>query len=354
MSTWENNRNQKTDEAGPFVGSIDELNQEEVNDSDQEKFTKMSKKANWEQKMINDLAFAAIKEQRAKRRWGNFFKFIMVIYIGVAIGLIVYPFNSDLDSLSKEHTALINVEGVISSDSAASADKIVNSLRDAYKDEKTKGIILRMNTPGGSPVQSGYINDEIYRLKKKYPDIPVYAVISDVCASGGYYIAAAADEIYADKASIVGSIGVVMNGFGFVDAMKTLGISRRLYTSGEHKAFLDPFSPQNDQEVDHINARLKNIHEQFIEVVKKGRGDKLSNDPNIFSGYFWTGEKALTMGLVDKLGSSSYVAREVIGVEKIKEFSHEDDLIERFTKRLGASFSGVLIKYFSASNVELR
>ncbi|MFK5984458.1 MAG: S49 family peptidase [Pseudomonadota bacterium] len=304
--------------------------------------------------MVHDLAFASINEQRSKRRWGIFFKLIMMIYIGVVIALVAYPLDSDLESLNKSHTALIEVEGVIASDSAASADKIVSSLRDAFKDKKTKGVILRMNTPGGSPVQSGYINDEIYRLKKKYPDIPVYAVISDVCASGGYYIAAAADEIYADKASIVGSIGVVMNGFGFVDAMKTLGISRRLYTAGEHKAFLDPFSPQDGIEVKHINSMLKNIHEQFIAVVKKGRGDKLNNDPNLFSGYFWTGEKAITMGLVDKLGSASYVAREVIGEERIKEFSHEDDLLERLSKRLGAAVSIGLMKIMGAPTIEIR
>lgn len=361
MSNWENNRNQQAESSGPFVGSIDDINNgingDSSNNADQQSLNKMSKKPNWEQKMINDLAFATIKEQRAKRRWGIFFKLIMVAYIGVIIGLFVYPIDTgDLDSLSKakEHTALIEVKGVISSDSEASADKIVSSLRDAFEDEKTKGVILRMNTPGGSPVQSGYINDEIYRLKKKYEDIPVYAVISDVCASGGYYIAAAADEIYADKASIVGSIGVIMNGFGFVDAMKTLGISRRLYTSGEHKAFLDPFSPQDDQEVAHINSQLKNIHEQFISVVKKGRGDKLSSDPNLFSGYFWTGEMAISMGLVDKLGSSSYVAREVIGAKKIKKFSHEDDLLERFSKKLGASVSAVFLQVFRDSSLDLR
>jgi len=305
----------------------------------------MTKQSDWEQKLIHSLAFDAIKEQRAKRRWGIFFKFAFLAYVIVLTVLVLYPIDPDMESLSQKHTALINVEGVIASDSEASADKIVSSLRDAYEDEKTKGIILRMNTPGGSPVQSGYINDEIYRLKEKYPDIPIYAVISDVCASGGYYIAAAADAIYADKASIVGSIGVIMNGFGFVDAMKKLGISRRLYTSGEHKAFLDPFSPQDEVEVNHVNDMLKNIHEQFIAVVKKGRKDKLSDDKNLFSGYFWTGEKALEMGLVDRLGSSGYVARDVIGAEKIKEFSHEDDLLERFSKRLGTSISSTL-KFF--------
>jgi len=359
MSNWDNNRSDKTESDTPFVGNIDDINQQEnvLDDKeaiDKDTFNKLSKKPDWEQKIIHDLAFASIKEQRSKRRWGNFFKMLFVLYIGVVTALIYFPLDGDIESLSKEHTALINIEGIIASDSSASADKIVSSMRDAFEDKKTKGVILRMNTPGGSPVQSGYINDEIYRLKEKYPDIPVYAVISDVCASGGYYIAAAADIIYADKASIVGSIGVIMNGFGFVDAMKTLGVTRRLYTSGEHKAFLDPFSPQDKVEVKHINSMLKNIHEQFISVVKKGRGDKLSKDPNLFSGYFWTGEKAIEMGLVDKLASSGYVAREVIGAEKIKEFSHEDDILERFSKKLGATFSGVLIEAFRTSKIDIR
>ena len=354
MSSWENNREQNIEDDSPHVGNLDDINPGATHPHDQDAFNKLSKKADWEQKIIHDLAFASIKEQRSKRRWGIFFKFIIILYIAIVTALVIYPLDGDLESLNKKHTALINIEGVIASDSGASADKIVSSLRDAFEDKKTKGVILRMNTPGGSPVQSGYINDEIYRLKKKYPEIPVYAVISDVCASGGYYIAAAADEIYADKASIVGSIGVIMNGFGFVDAMKTLGISRRLYTSGEHKAFLDPFSPQDKVEVKHINSMLKNIHEQFISVVKKGRGDKLTNDPNLFSGYFWTGEKSIEMGLVDKLGSSSYVAREVIGEEKIKEFSHEDDILERFSKKLGATVSSVLIEVFRPSNIDIR
>jgi len=351
MSEWESNKNKEESHNEPFVGDLNEIEQ---NSKEYKTFEKMSKESNWEQKLVHSLAFEAIKEQRTKRRWGIFFKFAFLAYVIVLTVIMIYPIDSDIENLSQDHTALINVEGVIASDSEASADKIVGSLRDAYKDEKTKGIILRMNTPGGSPVQSGYINDEIYRLKEKYPDIPVYAVISDVCASGGYYIAAASDAIYADKASIVGSIGVIMNGFGFVEAMKKLGISRRLYTSGEHKAFLDPFSPQNEVEVEHVNDMLKNIHEQFIKVVKKGRKDKLSNDPELFSGYFWTGEKALENGLVDKLGSSGYVAREVIGAEKIKEFTHEDDLLERFSRRLGASISESLVNTFKNIDFDLQ
>ncbi len=372
MSTWDNNKNTPSDKSTradnnePFMGDLNDLHDETSqaahasenhaaeNQATKKAFDNMTKKKDWEHKLIYDLAFSTIKEQQSRRRWGIFFKLLAAAYIAVIIYLVINPIDASMESLTDEYTALINVEGVIAADSDASADKIVSSLRDAFNDEKTKGVILRMNTPGGSPVQSGYINDEIYRLKEKYPKIPVYAVISDVCASGGYYIAAAADEIYANKASIVGSIGVIMNGFGFVKAMEKVGISRRLYTSGEHKAFLDPFSPQNEQEVGHVNAMLKNVHEQFIDVVKKGRKDKLSKDPNLFSGYFWTGEKAIEMGLVDKLGSSSYVARVVIGAETIKEFSYEDSVIEHFSKQLGASISALFVEKLMTESIFLK
>jgi protease IV len=215
----------------------------------------------------------------------------------------------------------------------------VTALREAFEDDKTKGIILRLNTPGGSPVQAAYINDEIYRLKALNPDIKVYAVISDICASGGYYIAAAADEIYANKGSLVGSIGVLINGFGFENAIEKIGVTRRLYTAGEHKSYLDPFLAPKGTEIEHTKTMLSNVHQQFVDVVKKGRGDKLKNDPLIFSGYVWSGEQSLKMGLVDKLGSSSYVAREVIGSEKIKDFTVSEAFIDRFAKKLGASMA---------------
>ena len=305
-----------------------------------DKIEKMSQKDGWEQKLIKDLALSSLKEKRSARRWGIFFKFAFLAYLIGVLVAIVSPLDKDaLESVTKEHTALIDVEGVISADSKASADDVVTALRDAFKDKKTKGVILRMNTPGGSPVQSGYINDEIYRLKKKYPDIKVYAVISDVCASGGYYIAVAADEIYADKGSMVGSIGVLMNGFGFENAINKVGITRRLYTAGDHKGFLDPFSPPKEEDIEHAKSMLKNIHQQFIEVVKKGRGDKLKDDPLLFSGYVWTGEQAVKLGLVDKLGSSSYVAREVIGAEHIKDFTVTESFMDRFAKKMGASMA---------------
>ncbi len=306
-------------------------------------FNKMTANDGWEKKLVEDLALAALKEKRTTRRWGIFFKLAFLSYF-VAIAVMLYsPFDADvLEKAGDDHTAVINVEGVISSDSKASADYIITALRDAFKDKKTKGVILRMNTPGGSPVQSGYINDEIYRLKEKYPDIKVYAVIVDVCASGGYYIAAAADEIYADKGSMVGSIGVLMNGFGFENAIDKVGVTRRLYTAGEHKGFLDPFSKPLDEDIAHAKSMLGNIHKQFIDVVKKGRGDKLKDDPLLFSGYVWTGEQSIELGLVDKLGSSSYVAREVIGAEKIKDFTVSEAFIDRFAKKMGASMASTL------------
>ena len=297
----------------------------------------------WEKKLVEDLAMASLKEKRTTRRWGIFFKLAFLAYVIGLVVLYYLPFDpATLEKSADEHTAVINVEGVISSESKASADYIITALRDAFDDKKTKGVILRMNTPGGSPVQSAYINDEIYRLKELHPDIKVYAVIVDVCASGGYYIAAAADEIYADKGSMVGSIGVLMNGFGFENAIEKLGVTRRLYTAGEHKGFLDPFSKPQVADIDHAKTMLANIHKQFVEVVKKGRGDKLKDDPLLFSGYIWTGEQAIELGLVDKLGSSSYVAREVIGAEEIKDFTVSENFLDRFAKKMGASMAATM------------
>jgi protease-4 len=303
-------------------------------------YDKMTAEDGWEKKLVEDLALSALKERRTTRRWGIFFKLAFLTYIVSLVVLFYAPFDpASLEKGSDKHTAVINVEGVISADSKASADYIITALRDAFDDKKTKGVILRMNTPGGSPVQSGYINDEIYRLKKLHPDIKVYAVIVDVCASGGYYIAAAADEIYADKGSMVGSIGVLMNSFGFENAIDKVGVTRRLYTAGEHKGFLDPFTKPLDADINHAKSMLSNIHQQFIDVVKKGRGDKLKDDPLLFSGYVWTGEQSLELGLVDKLGSSSYVAREVIGAEDIKDFTVSEAFLDRFAKKMGASMA---------------
>ncbi len=296
----------------------------------------------WERDLIGRVAFSAISEQRKARRWGIFFKFLTFAYLGTFLVLYM-PRDDGAIGGGKRHTALIEINGVIASDEAASADSIVSGLRAAFKDETTAGIILRINSPGGSPVQAGYVNDEIYRLKEKHPNVPVYAVITDICASGGYYIAAAADKIYADKGSLVGSIGVLMNGFGFTGTMDLLGVERRLLTAGEHKGFLDPFSPLKESDVAHMRTVLASTHKQFIDVVKKGRGDRLKEDPNLFSGLIWTGEQGVDMGLVDGLGSSSYVAREVIGEERIVNYTRKPNPLERFAEKFGATMAKSLV-----------
>ncbi|RKZ74300.1 MAG: signal peptide peptidase SppA [Gammaproteobacteria bacterium] len=309
---------------------------------------------NWERDTLNRLAFATLNEQRRNRRWRTFFIVLSFVYLF----LISWPLlNMNWDALfsatelsSDKHTALIEVQGIIASDTEASADNIIEGLRKAFKNDDTKGVIIRINSPGGSPVQAGYIYDEMKRLRQKYPDIPVYAVATDLCASGGYYIAAAADEIYADKATIVGSIGVLMNSFGFVDAMEMLGVERRLMTAGEHKGFLDPFSPMKNEDVIHVKNVLNDIHQQFIKVVKTGREKSLTakgkvtllDNPKLFSGLVWTGEQAIELGLVDGLGSSSYVAREIIKAEKIKNFTQKPNYLDRFAERLGATMAQTL------------
>jgi len=300
---------------------------------------KRAGESGWEREVLEKLAFGSLVEQRRSRRWGIFFKLLFFTYLVVLVVLSKPELYDPSEMGNKPHTALVDLDGVIAANTKASADNIVTGLREAFEDENTAGVILRINSPGGSPVQSGYINDEIVRLRKEYPDIPLYSVISDMCASGGYYVAAAADEIYADKASVVGSIGVVMNGFGFVDSLDKLGVERRLYTSGEHKGFLDPFSPENEDEVAHIKGLLGDIHQQFIDTVRKGRGEKLKDDPQLFSGLLWTGEEAVKLGLVDKLGSAGYVAREVIGEEEIVNFTPKETLLKRFSERLGGAMA---------------
>lgn len=300
----------------------------------------------WERKVLQDLAFAAIKEQRASRRWGYVFKGFILLYL-VAI-LIMAMSNKEVQAYAEEHTALVEINGVIAADTEANADTIVTGIRDAFDNQQAKGLILRMNTPGGSPVQSGIINDEIKRLQATRPEFPVYAVIQDVCASGGYYIAVSAKEIYADKASIVGSIGVRMDSFGFTDTIAKLGVERRSITAGANKAFLDPFLPMKEQDIKHAHTMLNNIHQQFIDVVKAGRGDRLANNPDLFSGLFWSGEQALPLGLIDGLANSSTVARDNVGAEKIVDYTPRPDYFDRFAGRFGASLSQALVNLSTA------
>lgn len=292
-------------------------------------------------KLLEKVLLSSVQEQRRSRRWGIFFKTLTFIYLFGALVLFVPMLSLEKSAGTGSHTALIEIRGMIADQEAASADKVVGSLREAFKDPGTKGVILRINSPGGSPVQSGYIYDEIRRLRAESPQIKVYAVISDLGASGAYYIASAADEIYADKASLVGSIGVTAAGFGFVGAMEKLGVDRRVYTSGEHKAFLDPFQPPKAEEAEFWKTVLETTHNQFIASVRQGRGDRLKADahPELFSGLIWSGEQALELGLVDALGSSSYVAREVIGEEEMVDFTRRDSPFDRFAKRLGTSIA---------------
>ena len=300
-----------------------------------------SEDQHWERKILQDLAFAAIREQRNSRRWGYVFKGLVLLYL-FGFFFLMLP-NGEKLAESDAHTALVDITGVISSETDASADMVVTGIRDAFKANQAKALILRLNTPGGSPVQSGIINDEIRRLRATRPDFPVYAVVQDICASGGYYIAVAADEIYADKASIVGSIGVRMDSFGFTEAIDKLGVERRSLTAGQNKSFLDPFLPLKEADVEHANKMLDNIHQQFIEVVKTGRGDRLNaNNEALFSGLFWSGEQALDLGLIDGLASSSKVARDIVGAENIVDYTPRPNYLDRFAGKLGASIGQML------------
>ncbi|EWC41539.1 peptidase S49 [Stutzerimonas stutzeri KOS6] len=290
-------------------------------------------------KLLEKTLLAGVQEQRRARRWGIFFKLLTFVYLFGALALFspALQFGKG-NAVSESHTAVINVRGMIADEESASADNVVGALRAAFEDVNTKGVILRINSPGGSPVQSGYIFDEIRRLRGEYPAIKVYAVITDLGASGAYYIASAADEIYADKSSLVGSIGVTAATFGFVDGMEKLGVERRVYTAGEHKAFLDPFQPEKPEETRFWRGVLATTHQQFIDSVKLGRGDRLQDaeHPELFSGLIWSGEQALELGLIDALGSTAYVAREVIGEPDIVDFTVKESPLDRFTKKLGA------------------
>ncbi len=303
------------------------------------------------EQIASEIARETISEIRKARRWRNFFYSLFALYL---FGFFVIYLVENMGSLGlsgEQHTALVDINGVIAENLEASADNIVTGLRAAYEDKNTAGIIIRINSPGGSPVQAGYVNDEIKRLRDENPEIPVYAVISDICASGGYYIAVATDRIFANKASIVGSIGVIMAGFGFVEAIDKLGVERRLLTAGNNKGFLDPFSPLRHEEVDHVSTLLDDVHQQFIDVVREGRGERIKDTVDIFNGLVWTGEQSLEIGLVDELASSGQVAREVIGVEEIVDFTHQESFLDRFARRLG---SAMMESLYSAFMLQLR
>jgi protease-4 len=302
-----------------------------------EKQDKNNNQIDWQNDLVNRLAFASLNEQRRSRRWNIFFKSLLFIYLFSLLFMFSPSETGDL-SLGP-HTAVVELKGAIGDDDFASADNIVAGLRAAFKNKNTKGVVLRINSPGGSPVQAGYIYDEIVRLREKYPDILLYAVVTDLAASAAYYIASAADEIYADKASMVGSIGVITGGYGFVDSMKKLGVERRLMTAGKNKAFLDPFSPLKKEHKEHMQGLLDDVHEQFINAVKKGRGDRIKDDPKIYSGLIWTGEQSVKLGLVDGLASTSQVARDIIGQEKLVDYTIRPNYLDRFAEKIGVTMT---------------
>ena len=292
-------------------------------------------KVGWERSTLERLAFAALTEQRLARRWRNGVRLAWLGFL-IVLAWLGFSQNGPPRDVSAPHTAVVEIKGEIASGAEASAELIGSALKGAFEDAGAKAVVLLINSPGGSPVQAGIINDEIRRLKAKHQK-PVYAVVEESCASAAYYIAVAADQIFVDKASIVGSIGVLMDGFGFTGLMDKLGIERRLMTAGENKGFLDPFSPQTDKQRVFAQAMLNQIHQQFISVVRAGRGDRLKETPDTFSGLFWSGEQTIALGLADQLGGLEFVAREVVKAEDIIDYTRRENVAERLVKRFGAA-----------------
>jgi len=304
----------------------------------------------WERELVTKLATAALKEQRRARLWGIFFKLLTFAYITLILIMAVDWKSADVAG-GKKYTAMVEVNGLIAPGTDASAEKITTALQAAFKDKSTQGVVVRINSPGGIPVQAQTIYDEMKRLRKKYPEIPLYAVVEDICASGGYFVAVGADRIFVGKASIVGSIGVLMNGFGFTGLMDKLGIERRLLTAGENKGMLDPFSPLDEKDKEHVKALMGDIHQQFIGVVREGRGKRLKETPEIFSGLIWTGQKSVELGLADGFGSLEYVAREVIKAEDIRDFTITEGIAEKVARRFGASISSAFVEALLRSSL---
>jgi len=297
----------------------------------------------WERKLLEKVTLAALTEQRRARRWGIFFKLLTFAYITWIILLVTGWTASDAPSADK-HTALVEIDGLIAPGADASADRVTSALQAAFEDERTKGVVLRINSPGGSPVQAQMIYDEMRRLRKKYPSTPLYAVVEDICASGGYYVAVGADRIYVSQSSIVGSIGVRMDSFGVTGLMEKLGVERRLLTAGKNKGMLDPFLPVDKDQEHYVLGLLNEIHDQFIAVVREGRGDRLKETPDMFTGLIWTGQKSLELGLADAFGSLDYVAREVIKAENIVDYTQKENLAEKFARRFGAGAASAILE----------
>jgi len=291
----------------------------------------------WEHGVIERLATEGLREQKRARRWGIFFKLLTFAFLFATLLLAIGAFSEGAHTCLDKCTAVVEMRGELDADSLASAENIMSGLQAAFKNKGTQGVVLRINSPGGSPVQAGEINDEIRRLRAKYPATPIYAVVEEVCASGAYYVAVAADQIYVNKASLIGSIGVIIDGFGFVGAMDKLGIERRALAAGENKTFLDPFSPLSPQQRDYAQKMIVEIHQQFIAAVKAGRGARLKESPELFSGLVWNGARGVDLGLADALGSVDYVAREVIKAEDLVDFTVKENLTERLARKFGAT-----------------
>lgn len=286
--------------------------------------------------IVQRLAFAAINEQRRSRRWRIFFLMLFFAYITI-LGIMLMDSGGDLQkSTGGKHTALVKMPGIIASGEKSGAETVIAGLESAFKHKETAGVILEINSPGGSPVQSAYIYDEIRRLRREHESIPIYVVVADIAASGGYFVAAAADRIYVNKSSLIGSIGVRMDNFGFVELMKKVGIERRLLTAGENKGLFDPFLPEQASQKAHLQQMLNEVHQHFIDAVKQGRGDRLSIQSDLFSGLIWTGERAIELGLVDEFGTTKSVARDVIKAETVIDFTSAGNLIDRIAERIGA------------------
>lgn len=306
----------------------------------------------WERGLIEKLATEALKEQRRARRWGIFWKTLTFVYLTVVIVMAV-DWKDLGDARGAKHTALVDVRGVIAPGTDTSADKVMLALQAAFKDKNTQGVVLRINSPGGSPVQAQSIFDEMKRLRLKHPETPLYAVVEDLCASGGYYVAAAADKIYVAKGSIVGSIGVRMDNFGVVGLMEKLGVERRLITAGKNKALLDPFLPLEESHRQIAVDLIGEIHSQFIAAVKEGRGKRLKETPDMYSGLIWSGEKSVELGLADGFGGVDYVAREVIKAEDIVDYTQRENIAEKFARRFGAGAMNALLEIGARSGLAI-
>jgi protease IV len=297
----------------------------------------------WERAVLEKLVLATVTEQRRARRWSIFFRAfglaLLLLLVAASFGLLTPG-----DGAGARHTALVEIDGVIDADGEASAERVNAALRAAFKDRASAGIVLRINSPGGSPVQAGMISDEIRRLRAQHPDKPIYAVVEDICASGGYYVAAATDEIFVDKASLVGSIGVLINGFGFTGAMDKLGVERRLIAAGDNKGFLDPFSPMSDQQREHAARMLQVVHQQFVDTVRTGRKGKIKETPDMYTGLVWTGATAIELGLADRFGSVDVVARDVLKAEEVVDYTRRRTLAERLARSAGMGAGEALVR----------